>query len=62
MKREITLQKARILLVYAILAGIIVFEWHFVYSGMMALPILNGVIIAVFFYRQRTDLEVASIA
>lgn len=49
MKREITLQKARILLVYAILAGIIVFEWHFVYSGMMALPILNGVIIAVFF-------------
>lgn len=49
MKREITLQKLRILIAYAVLALVVSFEWHFVYSGIMALPVLNGVIIGVFF-------------
>lgn len=49
MKREINLQKLRILIAYAVLGLVVSFEWHFVYSGIMALPVLNGVIIAVFF-------------
>lgn len=49
MKREINLQKLRILAVYALLAVVTIFQWHFVKSGLMALPVLNGVIIAVFF-------------
>ncbi len=49
MKREINLQKIRILAVYALLATVVIFQWHFVSSGLMALPILNGVIVAVFF-------------
>lgn len=49
MTREINLQKLRILITYALLALVVIFQWHFVYSGLTALPILNGVIVAVFF-------------
>ena len=49
MKREINLQKIRILAVYALLAVVTIFQWHFVQSGLMALPVLNGIIVAVFF-------------
>ena len=50
MKREINLQKLRILAVYGLLAVVVGFEWHFVTSGIMALPVLNGIIISVFIF------------
>ena len=50
MSREITLQKIRILLAYAVLGVVLVVQWHFVVSGIMALPLLNSVIIAVFVF------------
>jgi hypothetical protein len=48
MKREINLQKLRLLAIYVILAVVVVFEWNFIKSGLLALPVLNSVIIGVF--------------
>lgn len=48
MNREINLQKLKVLFVYALMGVVIAYEWHFVYSGIMSLPVLNGTIIAVF--------------
>lgn len=50
MKSEINHQKLRILAVYGVLALVVGFEWKFVTSGIMALPVLNGVIIGVFIF------------
>ena len=48
MNREITLQKFKVLFVYALMTGVIAYEWHFVHSGILSLPVLNGTIIATF--------------
>lgn len=50
MTREINIQKMKILLAYAVLAAVVVLQWHFVVSGIMALPLMNSVIIAVFVF------------
>ena len=50
MTREINIQKLRILLAYAVLGAVLVLQWHFVVSGIMALPLMNSVIIAVFIF------------
>jgi hypothetical protein len=48
MNREINLQKLKVLFVYALMVGVIAYEWHFVKSGIVALPVLNSTIIVAF--------------
>lgn len=48
MNREINLQKLKILFVYILMVGVIAYEWHFVQSGIVALPVLNSTIIVTF--------------
>jgi hypothetical protein len=48
MNREINLQKLKVLFVYALMAGVIAYEWHFVKAGIVALPVLNSTIIITF--------------
>lgn len=48
MNREINLQKLKALFVYALMVGVIAYEWQFVRSGIVALPVLNSTIIIAF--------------